>query len=119
MKLRRVIFLLAVMVTGIAIGLFYGWVVDPVTYMNTSADTLRIDYQTDIVVMIAEIYSRDGNLDHAINRLAWLDHGNRTALLKDCLSYAKGFNFSETDVERLSLLLNDVGRYAEDSNEPR
>jgi hypothetical protein len=35
-------------------GLLYGWMVNPVRYVNTTPDTLRADYQLDYVLMVAE-----------------------------------------------------------------
>lgn len=61
-----------VLIIGIAGGLFYGWVLNPVKYVDTTPDTLRIDYQTDYVLMVAETYQGDKDLDLAVRRLAIL-----------------------------------------------
>jgi hypothetical protein len=113
MKGFRFILLFALMAIGICVGLFYGWVVNPVTYMNTTADSLRVDYKTDVVLMTAEIYSMDGNLDRAMNRLSWVENDGQVALLQDCLAYARKYNFSEVDLDSISRLLHDVSLISE------
>jgi hypothetical protein len=36
-----------VLLLGLGLGLLYGWVINPVSYQDTTLDTLRIDYKTD------------------------------------------------------------------------
>lgn len=64
-------FFLAIMV-GFAAGLFYGWEISPVEYVNTSPDTLSIDYKTDYVLMAAEAYQVERDPQAAVQRLAVL-----------------------------------------------
>ncbi len=51
-------FLIAV-ILGAAAGLFYGWVVNPVEYVDIAPESLRVDYKTDYVLMVAESYQVD------------------------------------------------------------
>lgn len=64
-------FFLAIMV-GFAAGLFYGWEISPVEYIDTSPDTLSIDYKTDYVLMAAEAYQVERDPLAAVQRLAVL-----------------------------------------------
>ena len=57
---------------GIAGGLFYGWEINPVEYVDTSPDTLSIDYKTDYVLMAAEAYQVENDPALAVQRLAVL-----------------------------------------------
>lgn len=68
---RWIRFLIAIMI-GIAAGLYYGWVISPVEYVDTSPDTLSIDYKTDYVLMAAEAYQVERDPALAIQRLAVL-----------------------------------------------
>jgi hypothetical protein len=68
---RWILFLITVAL-GIGAGLYYGWRIDPVEYTNTTPDTLRDDYKTDYVLMVAETYQVDNDLDLAAQRLAVL-----------------------------------------------
>jgi hypothetical protein len=107
MKTWRVFIVLAILAMGVASGLAYGWLVDPVEYVDTSPDTLRIDYQTDIVLMVADIYSHDRDLEGAINRLSLLQRSDFNQLVGECLDYARQMKFSEQDISNLGIL-NDA-----------
>ena len=50
MTSRWILFIFAILV-GAGLGLLYGWVINPVDYVDTTPDTLRIDYKTDYVLM--------------------------------------------------------------------
>ena len=63
-------------IVGIAFGLIYSWQINPVQYTDTAPDSLRVDYKTDYVVMIAQAYLADGDLDLARARLATLSLSN-------------------------------------------
>jgi hypothetical protein len=61
-----------VVAVGIGLGLFYGWIIDPVKYVDTTPDSLRIDFKSDYVLMVAEAYNNEHDLGLALNRLALL-----------------------------------------------
>ena len=74
--------LLAGLALGLALGLFYTWVISPVQYTDTAPDSLRADYKNDYVLMAARSYAADGRLDLARQRLVPLklaDPGKYTA----------------------------------------
>ena len=60
------------LLAGAGLGLFLGWVVSPVQYVDTDPPSLRQDYQDDYVLMIAAVYARDGDLVLARARLTGL-----------------------------------------------
>ncbi len=68
--------LLAGLVLGLALALFYTWVISPVQYTDTAPDSLRADYKNDYVVMIARSYATDNNLALARERLTPLKLDN-------------------------------------------
>jgi hypothetical protein len=73
----RVILLLIIgILIGLALGLFYTWVIDPVKYVDVSPDSLRADYKEDYVLMIAQAYATDSNLDEAKTKLTTLKIAN-------------------------------------------
>ena len=37
--------------------MFYGWVVNPVEYIDIAPESPRVDYKTDYVLMTAEAYN--------------------------------------------------------------
>ena len=57
---------------GLAAGLFYGWRVAPVEYVDLSPNALHADYQAEYILMVAESYQSEQNLDLAARQLALL-----------------------------------------------
>lgn len=57
---------------GIGLGLIYGWIIEPVKYVDTAPDSLRLDYKTDYVLMVAEAYQVEHDLNLAVQRLTLL-----------------------------------------------
>ena len=90
---------------GIAIALVYGWVLSPVEYVNTTPDTLRADYQLDVVLMVAETYQAEKDLDMAARRLATLGAGNPVETVLEALESAVAFGASEQD----RILIQNLG----------
>lgn len=94
---RWVRFFLAILV-GAAGGLFYGWVVNPVRYVDTTPDTLRIDYKSDYVLMVAEAYSAEGDLALAARRLALLGSTAPAEMVHQALLFAESQGYADADV---------------------
>jgi hypothetical protein len=76
MHMRRalivIIFGLAV---GLGIGLAVGWSL-PVSTVKTPPSALSADWQSDWVLMTAQAYSLDGDLEQARQRIALLGDGD-------------------------------------------
>jgi hypothetical protein len=72
MSPQRWMFFFLSILAGVGLGLLYGWVISPVQYVDTSPDTLRADYRTDYVLMVAEIYQAEQDSEQAIRRLGLL-----------------------------------------------
>ena len=68
------IFILIVLavVAGLALGLFLGWVVWPVQWINASPVDLRTEFQTDWVNMAIDSYSVNQNAQLAAQRFTYL-----------------------------------------------
>jgi hypothetical protein len=79
-------FLITVILGGAA-GLFYGWRVNPVEYVDITPDSLRVDYKTDFVLMVAESYQVDHNLGLAVRRLALLGNASPTDIVAIAINY--------------------------------
>lgn len=89
---------------GMVFGLVYGWLINPVEYVNTQPNSLRIDYQTDVVLMVASIYTRELDSEAAINRLSLLKTVDIGNLLADSLAYAEKMHFSTQDIDSIEFL---------------
>lgn len=92
------------MIIGIAGGLYYAWVFDPVEYVDTSPDTLLIDYKTDYVLMVAEAYQLEGDLDLAARRLAVLGDKTPLELVQDALLFAARAGYVDADIQKMQTL---------------
>lgn len=101
--LRWFVFSLSILL-GLAAGLYYGWVLSPVEYVNTTPDTLRIDYKTDFVLMVSEAYQVEGDVEQAIRRLALLGEDAPVTLAEQAFAYAQANGYGQTDLTLLTHL---------------
>ena len=69
----RPVTLIVGLALGVALGLLYTWVIDPVELVNTYPALLRTDYRQGWVRLVALSYIADGNLDRARARLEGLE----------------------------------------------
>lgn len=102
---------LITIVLGAAAGLFYGWRVSPVEYVDTTPDSLRIDYKSDYVLMVAEAYRVEANPEKAVRRLALLGDERPDDHIREALLFAERQGYSDTDVDQMRLLLTAVESY--------
>ena len=85
---------------GLALGLLYGWVLNPVKYVDTSPDSLRSDYKADYILMVAEAYRAEGDPALAARRLAFLGATPPLEMVQQAVVYA-GTNYPPADVDSL------------------
>ena len=95
-------FILAIMV-GAVLGALYGWLVSPVEYVETAPDSLKVDYKTDYVLMVAEAYHRDADISLAVRRLALLGEDAPNEIVRDALEFAEA-HYTEPDITRIRSL---------------
>lgn len=96
-------FIIAIAI-GLAIGLFYGWVLSPVEYVDTTPDTLRDDYQSDYVLMVAEIFQTEHDPMLAEQRLAFLSRLPAENIIQGALDYAEQKAYNQADMDLLRRL---------------
>ncbi len=101
---RRWLFFLLSILIGLAGGLFYGWVLRPVQYRDTTPDTLRPDYKADFVLMVAEAWQAHHDRELAQQYLALLG-GDPAQQVAEALAYASEVGYGPEDLHRLRLLL--------------
>lgn len=92
------------LIIGVGFGLLYGWVIQPVEYVDTTPDSLRADYRADYVLMVAEAYAGDGDVALAQVRLAALGPQPPAELVVEAIEYGIDHNFSRADLETLNRL---------------
>jgi hypothetical protein len=104
---RWIRFIFAILV-GVTAGLLYGWVVNPVEYIDTTPDTLRIDYQSDYVLMVAEIYSAEDDIATAVRRLALLGNDPPAEIAHRALLFAERQGYTDSDIVLIRALYADL-----------
>jgi hypothetical protein len=94
---RWLLILIAVLL-GIALGLVYGWAINPVQYTDITPDALRIDYRADYVLMVAEAYQVEEDPELAARRLAILGSAPPTLITGEAYAYAQGAAYPSDDL---------------------
>jgi hypothetical protein len=104
---RWLLFLLSIMI-GLAAGLFYGKVIQPVHYRDTSLSSLAEQYKTDFILMTAETYSLEDNPVAAVRRLESLGKLPELDKIRQAILFAEQAGYSSQDLERLRVLQRAV-----------
>ncbi|MFC1996015.1 hypothetical protein ACFLXI_00220 [Chloroflexota bacterium] len=92
---------LIVIIIGLALGLLYGWLIDPVDFVDTTPNTLRSDYKTDYVLMVAEIYSADRDAESAVIRLTFLGDPSPVDTIENAMIFAVDAGYAPDDLRKL------------------
>lgn len=109
MKTRRFIFFLLAILIGAGAGLAFGWTMMlPAAPKDAPLSSLRADFKTDLVLMIAEDFQTDPNSMQALTRLDKLDAGDPITLLGNSIQYAQGIAYPEEDLKLMQGLLNSI-----------
>lgn len=106
--MKRWFWFLLALVAGASAGLFYGWRMDPVKYVDTTPDTLRIDYQSDYVLMTAEAYQGEGEIELAARRLALLGNRPPVDIVRQAILFGESRGYTDSDLERMRQLEADL-----------
>ncbi len=107
---RWIRFFIAILV-GVGLGLLYGWVIRPVDYIDTSPDTLGIDYKTDYILMVAEAYQREGDLQLVVRRLALLGDAAPVDMVYEAILFAEKAGYADADLAMMQTLMGALQTY--------
>lgn len=102
--MRRWFFFIVSIAIGFSLGLYYGWVINPVKYIDLSPAALREDYRTDYVLMVAEAFQADGDLDLAARRLAVFGEFPPGEIVRQAMIFAAKAPYADSDQILLSQL---------------
>jgi hypothetical protein len=92
------------LILGVGLGLLYGWVIRPVKYVDTSPDSLRDDHRADYILMVAEAYSADADLELAQVRLAALGPQPPLEMVIWAIDYGVKHDLPRADLDTLNTL---------------
>ena len=102
--MRRWIFFFLSIMIGLGIGIFYGWVIQPIRYTDAPLKSLGPDYQTDYVLMVAEAYSFDHNLVAATHSLEDLGTAPGNEIIHQAILRAEQAGYNSRDLKLMRSL---------------
>ena len=109
MKSRRILFFLLAIALGIGAGLAFGWMImPPKAPVNAPMKDLRVDYKTDLVLMVAESFAKNSDSEQALDQLQEIDPGDPLTLIGASLSYAKEIGYPPADLKLIENLLTNI-----------
>jgi hypothetical protein len=101
---RAVIVIIAALLAGLAGGLYYGWVVAPVQYVDADPASLHQSFKDDYILMIATAYAGDGDLEAARAGLSELGLEPSAATVSATAERLNAAGLPAPDGERLAAL---------------
>lgn len=109
MRAQRILWFTIAILFGLAAGLLAGWVFFPPASSSTVAPaSLREDYQADYVLMTAEIYGRDLNLDDAAARLRFLGEEPPLRYVQRAILTGQNLGYAPADMQLLANLFTGL-----------
>jgi hypothetical protein len=105
--MRWFLFIITV-ILGAVLGLLYGWMVKPAFQVGAEPSSLRSDYQTDMVLMVAESYQVDRDLVQAVRRLAPLGEIPPEQHLRQAITFASQVGYPLHDIQLMEILASDL-----------
>ncbi|HPR35740.1 MAG TPA: hypothetical protein PKY64_08715 [Anaerolineaceae bacterium] len=109
MKTRRFFFFFLAILIGAGAGLAFGWtMMPPAAPTDAPLASLRTDFKTDLVLMVAEEFQTEPDSMQALTQLDRLDESDPITLLGNSIQYAQGIGYPEEDLTLMQNLLNSI-----------
>jgi hypothetical protein len=105
LRRRRFLFFLIAVLVGSLAGVGYGWWLRPQMYTQANLSNLRMDYRTDYVLMAAEIYHYEQNLEETRQRLQALGSDTPERYSREALISAGQLGYAQADLQMLADLV--------------
>ena len=94
---------------GIVAGLAFGWLaMPPKAAQNADLERLRVDYQTDLVLMLAESFQIEPDSLFTLNELAKISEADPLTFIGNSLVYAQKVGSPQEDVDLIIKLLTQI-----------
>ena len=103
-------YLLTGLILGVALGLGYAWMIDPVEYVDAPPSALRQDYKEQYRTLIAVAYLYNGDLGRAVSRLETLRDEDITRAVAMQAQQALAEGRPESEVQALGRLAVALGQ---------
>ncbi len=109
MKSRRFGFFFLTILLGIVAGLAFGWLLMPAkSAQNVDMERLRVDYQTDLVLMLAESFQKEADSLFTLNELAKISDDDPLTFIGNSLIYTQKIGYPQEDVDLIINLLTHI-----------
>ena len=109
MKSKRLVFSFLTILLGIVAGLAFGWLAMlPKAAQNADLERLRVDYQTDLVLMLAESFQKEPDSLFTLNELAKISGEDPLTFIENSLVYAQKVGYPQEDVDLIINLLTQI-----------
>ncbi len=95
--MRRWLVAMGLGIIGIALGLFYGWILNPIKFVDVPPSSLRADYRADYILMVAESYHGTKDADFARRQLAILGSEAPAVLVARAIQTAQQVGYAAQD----------------------
>jgi hypothetical protein len=102
MRRSRLIGFLIVILLGTAGGMVLGWRYLPAVVNTTRLQDLRADYKADYVLMVAESYAVDGDIDNALENLEKINPGNPLRAVQEGLLTAQQMGYETWEMRYMA-----------------
>lgn len=102
MRISRLIGFIIAILLGVAGGLALGWRYLPSQVTTTGLQDLRADYQADYVLMVAEVYAADGNLENALTLLKEINPENPLRVVQEGLLTAQQMGYETWEMRYMA-----------------
>jgi hypothetical protein len=103
--MTRILGFVVAVLLGIAAGLAIGWLALPAlsaSGASSAPESLRIDYKSDYVLMVAEAYHSDKDLNLAAGRLAVLGDPSPETIANQAVIWANQAGYATDDLRRMA-----------------
>ncbi len=97
-------YLLTGLILGVALGLAYSWLIQPIRYVDTPPASLRSDFKDQYRALIAAAYMSTGDLERAKARLDLLKDANASEALSIQAQLSQAAGRPDYEVQALNLL---------------
>ena len=101
----RLLQALLALLLGLAAGLFYGLKISPVEYIDLAPNTLHADYRNDYLLMVAESYQNDKDIELAIQRLSQLGNIDPIEIIEESISIG---GYTKEEILQLEELKGEI-----------
>jgi hypothetical protein len=117
-RFSRFFWFLVSILIGATAGLVIGWYLRPSPIGAVPLAALRSDYQTDYVLMVAQIFETEKDLPKAVQRLAFLKNETPSRLVQLAVIQASDLGYDRRDLELLAKLAQALLADTSSGNKP-